>query len=111
MPIIDLPICVQDILWSALLDSPELPSYLAENRRALSEAYTYLTTWLKRHQLKYTPANAGHFVLVDFRDHVEKLAQEQGQADGGRFKHEIALLNRFVENGVCLGPGAPSLKS
>ncbi|POY72182.1 hypothetical protein BMF94_4819 [Rhodotorula taiwanensis] len=110
-----------DILWSALLDSPELPSYLAQNRRALTRAYTYLTDWLKAHKLPYTPANAGHFVLVDFREHLqeveregERAVEEEGEnaprrrkdaEEGGRFKHEIVLLNRLVDGGVYLGPG------
>ncbi|TKA55526.1 hypothetical protein B0A53_02702 [Rhodotorula sp. CCFEE 5036] len=107
-----------DILWSALLNSDELPSYLARNQRVLSRAYTYLTTWLQAHHLPYTPANAGHFVLVDFRKHVEAIADERvlekGEEPGrretdaeesGRFKHEIVLLNRLVDGGVYLGPG------
>lgn len=109
---------LQDILWSALLTSDELPSYLARNQRALSRAYTYLTSWLQAHHLPYTPANAGHFVLVDFRKHVNAIADkgvlEKGEEPGrrgadaeesGRFKHEIVLLNRLVDGGVYLGPG------
>jgi 1-aminocyclopropane-1-carboxylate synthase len=100
------------------LNSDELPSYLARNQRVLSRAYTYLTTWLQAHHLPYTPANAGHFVLVDFRKHVEAIADERvlekGEEPGrretdaeesGRFKHEIVLLNRLVDGGVYLGPG------
>ncbi|BGP54406.1 hypothetical protein JCM8202v2_001984 [Rhodotorula sphaerocarpa] len=97
-----------DILWSALLTSTELPSYLAQNRHALMGAYTYLTNWLKAHDFKYMPAHAGHFVLVDFREQVEKIARRNEPtpaSDGGRFRHEISLLNQFIDNGVCINPG------
>ncbi|GAA5879677.1 hypothetical protein JCM3774_002405 [Rhodotorula dairenensis] len=108
-----------DILWSALLNSDELPVYIARNQRALSRAYTYLTSWLQAHDLPYTPANAGHFVLVDFRKHVDAIAcqgglcekgdetppRRQDAEESGRFKHEIVLLNRLVDGGVYLGPG------
>ncbi|GAA5987548.1 hypothetical protein JCM10908_002003 [Rhodotorula pacifica] len=107
-----------DILWSALLNSDELPSYIAQNQRALSRAYTYLTTWLMAHDLPYTPANAGHFILVDFREHVGAIAREGTLEEGkesprrekdaeesGRFRDEIVLLNRFVDGGVYMGPG------
>ncbi|BGP33386.1 hypothetical protein JCM10296v2_005186 [Rhodotorula toruloides] len=118
-----------DILWSALLESPELPDYLAKNRQALSRAYKYVTAWLEAHELPYTPANAGHFVLVDFRAHIEKVPlddEAEGSVDGatgstdeadspaarrkdddeaGQFKQEIAFLNKLVDAGVYLGPG------
>lgn len=117
-----------DILWSALLESPELPDYLAMNRRALSKAYKYVTAWLEAHNLPYTPANAGHFVLVDLRTHVGQVQLDggtHGAVDGdtdegdpfperrkeedeaGEFKQEIAFLNKLVDEGVYLGPGAP----
>ncbi|KAG0657426.1 hypothetical protein C6P46_006500 [Rhodotorula mucilaginosa] len=101
-----------DILWSALLTSDDLPSYLAQNRRALSRAYTYVTSWLRAHHLPYTPANAGHFVLVDFRKHLEAVTNDRVLEKGGReparkeANDEVALLNRFVDGGVYLGPGA-----
>ncbi|GAA6050492.1 hypothetical protein NBRC10513_008149 [Rhodotorula toruloides] len=118
-----------DILWSALLESPELPDYLAKNRQVLSSAYQYVTAWLEAHDLPYTPANAGHFVLVDFRAHVKQVRLDdewEGAIDGassgvkeadssaerrneeeeaGQFKQEIAFLNKLVDAGVYLGPG------
>ncbi|GAA5822011.1 hypothetical protein JCM3770_001632 [Rhodotorula araucariae] len=94
-----------DILWSALLMSPELDNYLVANRAALSRAYAYLTAWLRAQDLPYTPANAGHFVLVDFRTHVAK-AEVQGEDEADRYAREIAFLNKVVECGVYIGPGA-----
>jgi 1-aminocyclopropane-1-carboxylate synthase len=94
------------------LTSDDLPSYLAQNRRALSRAYTYVTSWLRAHHLPYTPANAGHFVLVDFRKHLEAVTNDRVLEKGGReparkeANDEVALLNRFVDGGVYLGPGA-----
>ncbi|GAA5904791.1 hypothetical protein JCM8208_001355 [Rhodotorula glutinis] len=95
-----------DALWSALLTSPELPTYLSLNKAALGRAYRYLTSWLRAHDLPYTPAHAGHFVLVDWRRHVDKVEVEGGDgARGGRFAREVAFLDRIVDAGVYLGPG------
>ncbi|GAA6039808.1 hypothetical protein NBRC10512_000769 [Rhodotorula toruloides] len=118
-----------DILWSALLESPELPDYLAMNRQALSRAYKYVTAWLAAHDMPFTPANAGHFVLVDFRAHIGQVrldTEADGSIDGplgsvdeadssagrrndeeeaGQFEQEIAFLNKLVDAGVYLGPG------
>ncbi|BGP49569.1 hypothetical protein JCM10450v2_005463 [Rhodotorula kratochvilovae] len=92
-----------DILWSALLTSPDLDTYLALNRTALSRAYAFLTAWLRAHDLPYTPANAGHFVLVDFRAHFAKA--ERAQVEGGQEKYacEIGFLNKVVDSGVYMG--------
>ncbi|GAA5987389.1 hypothetical protein JCM10908_001935 [Rhodotorula pacifica] len=97
------------ILWSALMDSDDLPLYLSQNRLALSRAYAYLTAWLKAHNLPYVPANAGHFVVVDLRKYVAAVERgdegRQGTGENLRFEDEIAFLNRLVDNGVFLGPG------
>lgn len=98
------------------MNSDELPSYLAQNRRALSRAYTYVTSWLRAHHLPYTPANAGHFVLVNFRKHLEAVANDRVLEKGGEPARkeenddeesgEVVLLNRLVDGGVYLGPGS-----
>jgi len=95
---------VQDSLWSALLTSPELPAYLSLNRRALSRAYAFCTAWLRAQALPYTPAHAGHFVLVDWRAHIDKVELQDG--DGlSAFAKEFAFLEQLVAGGVYLGPG------
>ena len=92
---------VQDSLWSALLTSPELPAYLSLNRRALSRAYAFCTAWLRAQALPYTPAHAGHFVLVDWRAHIDKVELQDG--DGlSAFAKEFAFLEQLVAGGVYL---------
>ncbi|GAA5879679.1 hypothetical protein JCM3774_002406 [Rhodotorula dairenensis] len=108
-----------DILWSAILDSAELPEYLAQNRCAVARTYTYLTSWLQAHDIAYRPATAGHFVIVDFRKQVESLARQdalqkqkedpprsQFEGKSQRFEYEIALFHRLLDGGVYLGPGS-----
>ncbi|CEQ41537.1 SPOSA6832_03261, partial [Sporobolomyces salmonicolor] len=100
-----------DILWSALLNSDELPFYLEENQKRLAKGYRYLAAWLKVQGLPFRPANAGHFVLVDFREHAKKMAKKVGKAvgeegmEGPTTEQEVALLDKFVDAGVYLGPG------
>ncbi|GAA5983427.1 hypothetical protein JCM11641_007845 [Rhodosporidiobolus odoratus] len=99
-----------DILWSALLNSPDFPTYLSLNRRALSNAYAYLTSWLKAHNIPYRPANAGHFVLADLRHFVRKVGKveqtESGQEGEPTRDQEIAFLNKLVEEAkVYWAPG------
>ncbi|BGP17694.1 hypothetical protein JCM10213v2_005733 [Rhodosporidiobolus nylandii] len=100
-----------DILWSSLLNSPDLPTYLSLNRQALSRAYTYLASWLREQNIPFRPANAGHFILADFREHVRKevtqrdAATETGHSDPSQ-EQEVAFLNKLVnEAKVYLGPG------
>ncbi|GAA5824944.1 hypothetical protein JCM11251_006033 [Rhodosporidiobolus azoricus] len=94
-----------DALWSALLNSPELPTYLSMNRRALSGAYAYLSAWLRAHNIPYRPANAGHFILADFRTLVSPSEGKGGQRQLSK-EQEIAFLNRLVDEAlVYFGPG------
>ncbi|GJN90234.1 hypothetical protein Rhopal_003233-T1 [Rhodotorula paludigena] len=101
-----------DILWSALLTSPDLEEYLSLNRRALSRAYAYLTAWLRAQDLPYTPANAGHFVLVDYRKHVDKVEPDDNTWENveDKFIKEIAFLNKLVDAGVYCGPGRKEIE-
>jgi aspartate/methionine/tyrosine aminotransferase len=57
-----------DVLWSALLtDETYLSSFAKTNQLKLSEAYEYMTSWLKFHNIPYIPSSSGHFLMVDFR--------------------------------------------
>ncbi|BGO96333.1 hypothetical protein NBRC10512_000333 [Rhodotorula toruloides] len=113
-----------DILWSALLTSPDLATYLDKNRQKLLRAYTYVTAWLDVHGIPYTPANAGHFVLVDFRAFVgqtargsdaagfrgnsgnqKRMAEEREGNSMCRYRDELDFLNLLVNGGVYLSSG------
>lgn len=95
-------------MWSSLLSSPSLPSYITANQAALSSAYAFTTDWLRVHDLPYRPANAGHFILVDFRAHIGLL---EGDTREEQVAREVQLLNEFVAEGVFIAPGAVCLRS
>jgi hypothetical protein len=44
--------------------------FVAENRRRLTDSATYMTQWFTDRGFKVYPANAGHFLWVDFADRV-----------------------------------------
>jgi hypothetical protein len=44
--------------------------FVAENRRRLTDSAAYLTKWFEDRGFKVYPANAGHFLWVDFGDRV-----------------------------------------
>ena len=90
----------QDALWSSssLLNSPDLPLYLSLNQAALSDAYKSTTSWLALHAIPFRPAHSGHFVLIDLRSFL--LTTSHTDLGG-----ELALLDKFVSEGVYLGPG------
>ncbi|GAA5873886.1 hypothetical protein JCM16303_002622 [Sporobolomyces ruberrimus] len=96
-----------DILWSALLNSDELGYYVEENQRRLGKGYAFLTKWLKGQGIPFREANAGHFLLADFSKVVEKVvADGKKEAEAITTEQEVELLNRLVDGGVYLGPGA-----
>jgi hypothetical protein len=44
--------------------------FIAENRRRLTDSAAYMTNWFVERGFKVYPANAGHFLWVDFGDRV-----------------------------------------
>lgn len=52
------------IATTSILSSPELPRLFALNSERLSQAYGTVTSVLKRHNIRYVPANMGPFILV-----------------------------------------------
>ncbi|KAL9604023.1 MAG: hypothetical protein Q9219_000785 [cf. Caloplaca sp. 3 TL-2023] len=55
--------------WTQLLnDRPFLDYFFAENSKRLAEGYSVLTSFLKKHDIKWVEgSNAGFFIWVDFR--------------------------------------------
>ncbi|KAK4050295.1 hypothetical protein OIV83_003616 [Microbotryomycetes sp. JL201] len=90
-----------DIIFSALLNSADLPDYIKRNQEALKQSYTRATQWLKQRSIPYTPAQAGHYILIDLRGYTARF-KDVAEAD---LDGEIELLNRMVDAGVYLGPG------
>lgn len=55
-----------DALISALLTNDSFHrSFVATNQARMSLAYQVVTRWCRHHNIRYTPTNAGHFILVD----------------------------------------------
>jgi 1-aminocyclopropane-1-carboxylate synthase len=55
-----------DALFSALLsDQAFYESFVATNQKRMGHAYQLVTRWCRHHSIDFTPANAGHFILVD----------------------------------------------
>lgn len=44
--------------------------FIAENQRRLTDSAVYMTNWFVERGFKIYPANAGHFLWVDFGDRV-----------------------------------------
>ncbi|GAA5823567.1 hypothetical protein JCM3770_002787 [Rhodotorula araucariae] len=94
---------VADALFSSLLLSPALATFLALNQARLAAAYSRATAFLAAHGVPYRPASAGHFVWVDLRAWlpspfagVSASAAEEGEA---------ALARMLWSAGVNLGRG------
>ncbi|KAF7376963.1 PLP-dependent transferase [Mycena sanguinolenta] len=66
---------VSDLLFARVLqDRPFVERFLADNRTALAEAYEFVAEWLIFHNLEFTRANAGVFVVVDFAPFLERIS-------------------------------------
>ncbi|KAM0749544.1 PLP-dependent transferase [Meredithblackwellia eburnea MCA 4105] len=85
-----------DALWSALLNSPKLSTYIFENQRKLSEAYKLTTSFLKGHNIPYRKSHAALFVLIDLRAFLDREADNP----------ELEVVARFVKEGVYVSNGA-----
>ncbi|XGW01514.1 hypothetical protein V3C99_013995 [Haemonchus contortus] len=81
---------------SALLSDFEwLRSFHALKLARLSAHYEFLANNLREIGLRFTPAVAGCFVMIDFRKHLRSQT----------FEAEMSLWQRFCDRGVMLTPG------
>ncbi|KAF8143663.1 pyridoxal phosphate-dependent transferase [Mycena galopus ATCC 62051] len=66
---------VSDLLFARVLqDRPFVERFLTDNRSALAEAYEFVAEWLIFHNLEFTRANAGVFVVVDFAPWLARIS-------------------------------------
>ncbi|KAJ7250613.1 PLP-dependent transferase [Mycena rebaudengoi] len=66
---------LSDALFVRVLsDKPFVRTFLADNRRALGQAYDLVADWMTFHNLSFTRANAGVFVLVDLAPFLVRIA-------------------------------------
>lgn len=69
------------------------------NQERLAEAYSFLISWLRLHNIPYRPSYAGLFVVIDLRQFLLETSPAG----------EEALQAKLVEAGVFLGAGSSSL--
>ncbi|KAJ7738265.1 PLP-dependent transferase [Mycena maculata] len=66
---------VSDVLFARVLqDKPFVEQFLADNRAALAEAYEFVAEWLMFHNLEFTRANAGVYVVVNFAPFLARIS-------------------------------------
>ncbi|KAJ7841214.1 PLP-dependent transferase [Mycena olivaceomarginata] len=64
-----------DLLFARVLsDKPFVETFLADNRKALGAAYELVARWMIFHNLPFTRANAGPYVIVDFAPFIARFA-------------------------------------
>ncbi|KZT54836.1 PLP-dependent transferase [Calocera cornea HHB12733] len=98
-------------LWSCILeDDVFFPEYIKENQRRLREAYEFTTSWFRFHGIPYSPANAGHFVMADFRQfftdadaHGRPLPLVEEDKGAAR---DAAMCRRIIAAKVFVGSAA-----
>ncbi len=101
----DAPLSIsQDALWSSLLNSPQLPTYLDLNRQRLLAAYSLATAFLDSHSIPYSPASAGHFVMINL---ARFLPTPPGATPSAAELHqlELQLMHEMIAQGVYVAPG------
>ncbi|KAJ7696215.1 pyridoxal phosphate-dependent transferase [Mycena rosella] len=92
---------VSDALFARVLqDKPFLERFLVDNRAALSSAYTLIAEWLMFHNLEFTRANAGVFVVVDFAPFLARIVPP-GASSLATLDLGVAA---FIKAGVFIKP-------
>ncbi|KAJ7144113.1 pyridoxal phosphate-dependent transferase [Mycena epipterygia] len=92
---------VSDALFARVLqDTPFVERFLADNRRALCEAYEFAAGWCVWHGLRFTRANAAVYVVVDFAPFLARL----GVTDPDPLAVLDAAVAALIREGVFIKP-------
>ena len=87
----------QYLLGEVISDDAWIDAYIADNQKALGQAYRGVTAALDAEGIPYFPAEAGFFLLLDLRDHL---------SEPDSWPAEEALWRCLLEDGnVNLTPG------
>ncbi|KAJ6532906.1 PLP-dependent transferase [Mycena vulgaris] len=90
-----------DALFARVLeDKPFVARFLADNRTALTAAYEFVAEWLLFHNLDFTRANAGVYVVVDFAPFLTRIAPHNAPP-GEKLDLGVAAL---IKAGVFIKP-------
>nr|CAG8521906.1 12692_t:CDS:2 [Entrophospora candida]CAG8529008.1 14380_t:CDS:2 [Entrophospora candida] len=84
----------ENIATNLLADENYIDWFLTTNQRRLGESYTRATNLLNENKISFLPAQAGHYIWIDFREYVQ----------GNRSK-EHELYKEFLKNGVYVSLG------
>lgn len=102
------PSSAAQALWAALLEDKEyLDHFLKLNQERLGNAFDYVAKFFQCHGIPYEKSNAGHFVLINLRQHLpskDKDGQSIPENDLGA--KESALADIFLEHKILISPGA-----
>ena len=89
-----------DVVFSTLLNSDYLSTFLETNRQRLGEAQAFVRSWFEERGVTVRPCHAGHFVWIDMGtrlsilDTAEEMAVFQRSLDGGVYIVSKSLMCR-----------------
>lgn len=85
-----------DVIFSSLLQSDYLPTYLELNRSRLGQAQAKVRTWFERRGVYVKPCNAGHFVWVNLGARLGIQSKEE----------ELGIFQKLLNGGLYIvSPG------
>ncbi|KAJ7164496.1 PLP-dependent transferase [Mycena filopes] len=95
-----------DLLFARVLgDKPFVECFLADNRAALSAAYEFVARWMIFHDLPFTRANAGVYILVDLASFIARIV-DPAHGDTTNTEKLDRAVATMLEHKVFLKPTA-----
>ncbi|KAJ7099870.1 PLP-dependent transferase [Mycena crocata] len=81
-----------DLLFARVLgDKPFVAQFLADNSAALGKAYELVARWMLFHNLPFTRANAGVYVVVDLASFITRTS-EPSEGDTEKLDRAVAAM-------------------
>jgi 1-aminocyclopropane-1-carboxylate synthase len=84
-----------DVVFSTLLNSDYLSTFLETNRQRLGEAQAFVRSWFEERGVMVRPCHAGHFVWIDMGTRLSILDTAE----------EMAIFQRSLDGGVYIVSG------
>ncbi|KAI8393734.1 pyridoxal phosphate-dependent transferase [Radiomyces spectabilis] len=88
------------LVYNLFSDTVWIDKLIHTNLQRLAASYIRTTSFLSSHNIKFFPAQSGHFLFLDLRDDLRKRC-----GDIPTFSDEADLLNDLLHNGVYIAPG------
>ncbi|KAH8085861.1 pyridoxal phosphate-dependent transferase [Filobasidium floriforme] len=85
-----------DVIFSTLLTSDYLPTFLRLNQSRLSVAQERVRTWFERRQVVVRDCNAGHFVWVNLGPRIGIKTRDE----------ETRVFQKLLDGGLYVAPGS-----